>query len=77
MTRLPAGARAEILTDVAAQLGEFTSLVGDLVQLSRDDMVTPSPEPTICTSVGKEVAAKDSASPSLRAGLMRQAAKVS
>ncbi len=42
---LPAGARAEILTDVAAQLGEFTSLVGDLVQLSRDDMVTPSPEP--------------------------------
>lgn len=42
---LPPGARAEILTDVAAQLGEFTSLVGDLVQLSRDDMVTPSPEP--------------------------------
>ena len=38
---LPAGARAEILTDVAAQLGEFTSLVGDLVQLSRDDVVTP------------------------------------
>lgn len=34
---LPAGARAEILTDVAAQLGEFTSLVGDLVQLSRED----------------------------------------
>lgn len=42
---LPPGARAEILTDVAAQLGEFTSLVGDLVQLSRDDVVTPSPEP--------------------------------
>lgn len=34
---LPPGARAEILTDVAAQLGEFTSLVGDLVQLSRED----------------------------------------
>ncbi|GAA2180558.1 HAMP domain-containing sensor histidine kinase [Brooklawnia cerclae] len=42
---LPPGARAEILTDVAAQLGEFTSLVGDLVQLSRDDVVTPNPEP--------------------------------
>ncbi|MFT8394756.1 sensor histidine kinase [Propionibacterium sp.] len=42
---LPEGARAEILTDVAAQLGEFTSLVGDLVQLSRDDVVTPSLEP--------------------------------
>lgn len=42
---LPDGARAEILGDVAAQLGEFTSLVGDLVQLSRDDVVLPSPEP--------------------------------
>ena len=36
---------AEILADVAAQLGEFTSLVGDLMQLSRDDAVSPSPEP--------------------------------
>ena len=34
---LPPGARQEILGDVAAQLGEFTSLVGDLVQLSRDE----------------------------------------
>lgn len=42
---LPEGARGEILADVAAQLGEFSSLVGDLVQLSRDDVVTPSPEP--------------------------------
>ena len=42
---LPPGARAEILADVAAQLGEFTSLVGDLMQLSRDDAVSPSPEP--------------------------------
>ncbi|MGB3955386.1 MAG: HAMP domain-containing sensor histidine kinase [Brooklawnia sp.] len=42
---LPPGARSEILTDVAAQLGEFTSLVGDLVQLSRDDEVRASPEP--------------------------------
>ncbi len=41
---LPAGARGEILRDVAAQLGEFTSLVGDLVQLSREDQVTASPE---------------------------------
>ncbi|HNV10248.1 MAG TPA: ATP-binding protein [Propionibacteriaceae bacterium] len=42
---LPEGARSEILRDIAAQLGEFTSLVGDLVQLSREDTVTPSPEP--------------------------------
>ena len=41
---LPAGARGEILRDVAAQLGEFTSLVGDLVQLSREDQVAASPE---------------------------------
>ncbi|MDO5534881.1 MAG: HAMP domain-containing sensor histidine kinase [Propionibacteriaceae bacterium] len=42
---LPEGARAEILRDVAAQLGEFTQLVGDLVQLSRDENIEASPEP--------------------------------
>ncbi|MGO4956942.1 ATP-binding protein [Luteococcus sp. Sow4_B9] len=41
---LPEGARGEILHDIAAQLGEFTSLVGDLVQLSREDKVTANPE---------------------------------
>ena len=42
---LPEGARSEILRDVAAQLGEFTQLVGDLVQLSREEGVQPAPEP--------------------------------
>ncbi|MFT4215881.1 MAG: HAMP domain-containing sensor histidine kinase [Micropruina sp.] len=42
---LPEGARADILRDIAAQLGEFTTLVGDLVQLSREDIVEPHPEP--------------------------------
>ena len=42
---LPPGARAEILGDIAAQLGEFTSLVGDLVQLSREEPVQAAPEP--------------------------------
>ncbi len=42
---LPPGARSEILRDIAAQLGEFTSLVGDLVQLSREERVTASREP--------------------------------
>jgi len=42
---LPAGARVEILGDVAATLGEFTSLVSDLVQLSRDETATPAMEP--------------------------------
>lgn len=42
---LPAGARGEILRDIAAQLGEFTQLIGDLVHLSREDQVTAHPEP--------------------------------
>lgn len=33
---LPEGARSEILRDIAAQLGEFTALVGDLVHLTRE-----------------------------------------
>lgn len=41
---LPPGARAEVLSDVAAQLGEFTTLVGDLVQLSREDRAETHPE---------------------------------
>ncbi|MCE1175442.1 MAG: HAMP domain-containing histidine kinase [Propionibacteriales bacterium] len=42
---LPEGARAEILRDIAAQLGEFTQLIGDLVHLSREDKVEAHPEP--------------------------------
>jgi two-component system sensor histidine kinase MprB len=42
---LPEGARGEILRDIAAQLGEFTQLIGDLVHLSRDDRVQAHPEP--------------------------------
>ncbi|HLT60751.1 MAG TPA: HAMP domain-containing sensor histidine kinase [Microlunatus sp.] len=37
--------RAEILRDVNAQLAEFTTLIGDLVQLAREDRVIPAPEP--------------------------------
>jgi two-component system sensor histidine kinase MprB len=42
---LPEGARSDILRDVAAQMGEFTQLVGDLVQLSREDRVEAAREP--------------------------------
>nr|WP_297105509.1 HAMP domain-containing sensor histidine kinase [Tessaracoccus sp.] len=42
---LPAGARAEVLGDVAAQLGEFSALVGDLVALTRDDHLQRPHEP--------------------------------
>ncbi len=37
--------RSAILSDVTAQLAEFTTLIGDLVQLARDETVTASPEP--------------------------------
>jgi two-component system sensor histidine kinase MprB len=36
---LPEDARTELLTDVRAQLEELTTLVGDLVELARDDPV--------------------------------------
>lgn len=42
---LPLAARTEILTDVNAQLAEFTTLIQDLVQLAREDSVVASPEP--------------------------------
>jgi two-component system, OmpR family, sensor histidine kinase MprB len=37
--------RLAILSDVTAQVSEFTALIGDLVQLARDDQVAPAPEP--------------------------------
>ena len=37
--------RVEILADVNAQLREFTALIGDLVQLAREDAVAAAPEP--------------------------------
>lgn len=42
---LPEGARSVILGDVAAQLGEFSALVGDLVALTRDDHLLRPHEP--------------------------------
>lgn len=41
---LPEGARGEILRDVSAQLREFTSLINDLVQLSRGEYSHPAKE---------------------------------
>ncbi len=37
---LPAGARAELLDDVRAQIEELTTLIGDLVELARDEPMT-------------------------------------
>jgi two-component system sensor histidine kinase MprB len=42
---LSATDRNDILSDVSAQLSEFTSLIKDLVSLARDDQVSAAPEP--------------------------------
>lgn len=38
-------ARGELMSDVRLQLGELTTLVGDLVELARDEQPTRDPEP--------------------------------
>ncbi len=43
---LPAQARTELLADVEAQVDELSTLVGDLVELARDEPVRYHPEPT-------------------------------
>jgi two-component system sensor histidine kinase MprB len=42
---LPGKARAELLADVGAQIDELSQLVGDLVELNRDDPLQRDPEP--------------------------------
>jgi len=42
---LPPGARAELLTDVSAQIEELSQLVGDLVELARDEPLPTLVEP--------------------------------
>lgn len=44
-TALPPGARAELLDDVRAQIEELTTLIGDLVELARDEPLTHVVEP--------------------------------
>ena len=42
---LPPGTRAELLDDVRAQIEELTTLIGDLVELARDEPLTQVVEP--------------------------------
>ena len=42
---LPPGAREELLEDVGAQIEELTNLIGDLVELARDEPLTHVVEP--------------------------------
>ena len=46
---LPTEARAELLDDVRAQIGELTTLIGDLVELARDE-----PTPAVVATVDLE-----------------------
>ena len=56
-TGLSAESRAELLDDVRAQIGEMTTLIGDLVELARDEPVSPTVEPVELTAVlGQAVA---------------------
>jgi two-component system sensor histidine kinase MprB len=50
-TGLSAESRAELLDDVRAQIGEMTTLIGDLVELARDEPVPPTVEPVELTAV--------------------------
>jgi two-component system, OmpR family, sensor histidine kinase MprB len=42
---MSAEARRELLTDIRAQIQEMSTLVGDLVELARDDLLVRGPEP--------------------------------
>ena len=42
---LPAAARSELLADVRAQIAELTTLIGDLVELARDEQLPTVVEP--------------------------------
>jgi two-component system sensor histidine kinase MprB len=49
--------RTELLDDVRAQIREMTTLIGDLVELARDEPVSPTVEPVELTAVlGQAVA---------------------
>ncbi|HET6167570.1 MAG TPA: HAMP domain-containing sensor histidine kinase [Marmoricola sp.] len=48
---LSAESRGELLDDVRAQIREMTTLIGDLVELARDEPVTPTVEPVELTAV--------------------------
>jgi two-component system sensor histidine kinase MprB len=56
-TGLSPESRTELLDDVRAQISEMTNLIGDLVELARDEPVSPTVEPVELTAiVGQAVA---------------------
>ncbi len=55
---LSAENRAELLDDVRAQINEMTTLIGDLVELARDEPVAPTVEPVELTAVLEQAIAR-------------------
>jgi two-component system sensor histidine kinase MprB len=49
--QLPEKARRELLADVRGQIAEMTTLIGDLVELAREDPSTPAVEPVELAAV--------------------------
>ena len=49
--KLSDASRKELMADVRAQIGEMTTLIGDLVELAREDPATPSVEPVELAAV--------------------------
>ncbi len=56
-TALSADSRRELMADVRAQISEMTTLIGDLVELAREEPPAPSSEPVeLAAVVGQAVA---------------------
>ena len=55
---LPPAARRELLDDVRAQIEELTTLIGDLVELARDEGAAPVVEPVDLASVTEHAASR-------------------
>jgi len=56
--RLSSETRRELIEDVRAQIEELTTLIGDLVQLARDDGAAPSVEPVDLAGVVENAVAR-------------------
>ncbi|HET8605134.1 MAG TPA: HAMP domain-containing sensor histidine kinase [Marmoricola sp.] len=56
--RLSPEARSELLADVRAQTEEMTTLIGDLVELARDEPMTPTVEPVDLAEVVEHAVAR-------------------
>lgn len=55
---LSAESRAELLDDVRAQIAEMTTLIGDLVELAREEPVAPTVEPVELTAIVEQAVAR-------------------